>query len=486
MSVDCIHKVISQNGNRTWLERLSTPRPATRVTLRSSWHPQQHSSSKTLRVFHPASGNRCEAPRCKMWMGRMRTMQQKLSSHPASGNRCETLHHLLKKSQSAKSSRGSIPGCHLERRRSNEGDQRNVTEVEERFMHNIHPWWPEETRWYDIQWRIKSRDSRDGQHGALATGMKPLWMWRSSPTRWRHNKQNQCQIASFDRDVLSCSESYKMKEARRFPMATRPLESNRRLERSTGTQQPSLDPEQVAERRAIHNFPVGDWVDRKLLPSPGLPHDDRHLPPRALSPEESVRLHHPHDTEGTEGVTGSWECNVWSLFHGFWFRSAAHVFQVEFSGEQWDSTAWRLAWWCRGQKSACWERMAKTFWRPWSRSSTRGWLRLYSHTRTLSRCVCHISLMRTPHGSRYDESLCVCSKNHSFIDRVFVGCSLDSIPSCVFFTFHLADNTSDLSSALSWYHSKPLCNSARAWMESLADWLVRSQTQVMTPSSASM
>ena len=74
-------------------------------------------------------------------------------------------------------------------------------------------------------------------------------------------------------------------------MATRPLESNRRQERSTETQQPFLDLEQVARRRAMQNFPVGDRVDRKLLPLPELPHDDRHLPPRALSPEESVREH---------------------------------------------------------------------------------------------------------------------------------------------------------------------------------------------------
>ena len=43
--VDCIYKIISL------FERLSTPRPAPRVTLRSC----RSRSSNTLRVFHPAS-----------------------------------------------------------------------------------------------------------------------------------------------------------------------------------------------------------------------------------------------------------------------------------------------------------------------------------------------------------------------------------------------------------------------------------------------
>ena len=35
---DCIHGVISQNGDRTLFERLSTPPLAPKVTLRSNWH----------------------------------------------------------------------------------------------------------------------------------------------------------------------------------------------------------------------------------------------------------------------------------------------------------------------------------------------------------------------------------------------------------------------------------------------------------------
>ena len=128
---------------------------------------------------------------------------------------------------------------------------------------------------------------------------KNLWMWRLSPTRWRRHKQNQSQMPSFDSAVLSCtSESFRRKEARRNAVARRPLESNGRQERSTEKQRPSLDLEQVAERRAIQNFPVGDRLDRNQLVVLGQPRDDRHLPPRALSPEESVREQYHNEMSG--------------------------------------------------------------------------------------------------------------------------------------------------------------------------------------------
>ena len=38
---ECIYKVISQNGDRILFERHSTPRPAPKVTLKSSWQSQQ-------------------------------------------------------------------------------------------------------------------------------------------------------------------------------------------------------------------------------------------------------------------------------------------------------------------------------------------------------------------------------------------------------------------------------------------------------------
>ena len=93
---------------------------------------------------------------------------------------------------------------------------------------------------FDVQRRITSRDSRDGQHGIVRAGTdiqnravsflleapakvaQILWLWRLSLTRHRHNKQYQSQIPSFDSLVLSCtSESFKRQEARRVSMATR-------------------------------------------------------------------------------------------------------------------------------------------------------------------------------------------------------------------------------------------------------------------------
>ena len=38
---DCIFKVTAKNGERTLFERLSTPRPAAKITLRSTWQVQQ-------------------------------------------------------------------------------------------------------------------------------------------------------------------------------------------------------------------------------------------------------------------------------------------------------------------------------------------------------------------------------------------------------------------------------------------------------------
>ena len=37
VSADCIHKVISQNGERTLFERLSTPQPAPKIVLKNAW-----------------------------------------------------------------------------------------------------------------------------------------------------------------------------------------------------------------------------------------------------------------------------------------------------------------------------------------------------------------------------------------------------------------------------------------------------------------
>ena len=38
---DCTYRVISQNGGPVQFERITTPRPAPKVTLMSNWHTQQ-------------------------------------------------------------------------------------------------------------------------------------------------------------------------------------------------------------------------------------------------------------------------------------------------------------------------------------------------------------------------------------------------------------------------------------------------------------
>ena len=44
---DCIYKVFSQTGERTLFERLSTPRPAPKIVLKSAWQSQQQQQQDT-------------------------------------------------------------------------------------------------------------------------------------------------------------------------------------------------------------------------------------------------------------------------------------------------------------------------------------------------------------------------------------------------------------------------------------------------------
>ena len=48
MPGDCIHRVISQNGDRALFERLATPRPAPKVTLKSNWLVLQQQQQQQL------------------------------------------------------------------------------------------------------------------------------------------------------------------------------------------------------------------------------------------------------------------------------------------------------------------------------------------------------------------------------------------------------------------------------------------------------
>ena len=65
---DCIHRVIFQNGDRVLFERLATPKPAPKVTLRSNWLVQQqqqpirkegvNSNSKQVATWESRAGTR--------------------------------------------------------------------------------------------------------------------------------------------------------------------------------------------------------------------------------------------------------------------------------------------------------------------------------------------------------------------------------------------------------------------------------------------
>ena len=78
----------------------------------------------------------------------------------------------------------------------------------------------------------------------------------------------------FDNAFSSCNFSFTRKKARTQSLAKRPCESNGHHEGSKETWRPSLDTEQMAERRDIQNFSVGGRVYRKLASSTSttLPH----------------------------------------------------------------------------------------------------------------------------------------------------------------------------------------------------------------------
>ena len=44
---DCVNRVTSEKGERTLFERLSTPRPARKIVLKSAWQQQQDTSEST-------------------------------------------------------------------------------------------------------------------------------------------------------------------------------------------------------------------------------------------------------------------------------------------------------------------------------------------------------------------------------------------------------------------------------------------------------
>ena len=99
MPADCIYRVISQNGGRTLSARLSTPRLAPKVTLRSNWQSQQQ-QRQSLVVCLPAPGNWM---RSKTENGDVKGKPQRIQVLPVPGNWSGILCHLLTKSLNSKS-----------------------------------------------------------------------------------------------------------------------------------------------------------------------------------------------------------------------------------------------------------------------------------------------------------------------------------------------------------------------------------------------
>ena len=108
----------------------------------------------------------------------------------------------------------------------------------------------------------------------------------------RNKYKNQSQIWGDDSSLLPCtSEILKRMKTRRSPMPKRPLECNGCLKRSKKEWR-RLHCDQVARRRKVSTFSKSSWMDRRILPIPGPPHDDRHLLQRTMAPEAPVRKDH--------------------------------------------------------------------------------------------------------------------------------------------------------------------------------------------------
>ena len=242
---NCIYKVISQNGHRTLFERISTPRPAPKVTLGCNWQSQQQQLSDSA---SPSS----RTLRLGLRIGMSKALRQtQVQSFP--GNWSGIQFHLLTKSPNSKSIFEwkeclKMPSWKTKNRWKK--STKKVGEVEKWIMHKVRSWRLDEKKWYDLQWRIKSRDLRDGQPGVDRTetnlgngsvsflpetrtrGIERVSMCRLAPTKSRHDEQDQSQIWSFDNAILSFKNSFTKKKARTQSMATRPCESRRRKTRN--------------------------------------------------------------------------------------------------------------------------------------------------------------------------------------------------------------------------------------------------------------
>ena len=225
---NCIYKVISQNGHRTLFERTSTPRPAPKVTLGCNWQSQQQQLSDTA---SPSS----RKLRLGLRIGMSKALRQ-TQAQSVPGNWSGIQFHLL------------MPSWKTKNRLKKSTKSWRSWKVDHAQSPFVTTWRKKE--WYDLQWRIKSRDLQDGQPGVDRTetnlgnssvsflpetrtrGIERVSMCRLAPTKWRHDEQDQSQNCSFDNAILSFKNSFTRKKARTQSMAKKPCESRRRKTRS--------------------------------------------------------------------------------------------------------------------------------------------------------------------------------------------------------------------------------------------------------------
>ena len=142
---DCIDKVISQKGERTLFDRLSTPRPAPKIVIESAWQSQQQQqphqqqqdsesgSTRTRKLVRRVQREERE---------RINGIQKRTQNHDAKGNWSEVLSHLFKKEKLEFKVEIRIEGvaqrCNLEGRRANGKNHTSIGKVEKRFTPEIY------------------------------------------------------------------------------------------------------------------------------------------------------------------------------------------------------------------------------------------------------------------------------------------------------------------------------------------------------------
>ena len=89
----CIHEVISQKGQRTLFERLSTPRPAPKIVHKSAWQSQRQPQQQQPST----SENAASGTRKLVQKEEQGTPTDFLELPSVRKNRCEVLRHLLRK-----------------------------------------------------------------------------------------------------------------------------------------------------------------------------------------------------------------------------------------------------------------------------------------------------------------------------------------------------------------------------------------------------